>query len=490
MTQADRRRRKWAIGTVLAALPVLVLSIVFARLDLTSNRNGESADAGRRPTGYPQLVSVQPLPAMEMGAEMCEWVPAHSAVAQGGPFDSAQDGERESNREQSRTASSPARLAFALQQDRTARAAADARPSVVLERPPVRVIRDPHPTFSAVAVDSANNEIVLQDENLFQIMVYDRMADTPATATMTEPKRVISGPETHVEFNCGLYVDPQTGDIYTVSNDTLRMVSVFSRNAKGNVHPDRQFRVPIRSYGIAVDEASEELFLTVQAPPQVLVHHKYAEGQAKPLRVLTGNHTGLADPHGIGLDTKNRLIFVSNYGNVADYKDGGVLPTRDVDIVPGSGRYEPPSIAVYPMQANGDTPPLRTIQGFKTQLNWPSHLSVDEKHGEVYVANDGDNSILVFRVTDRGDVAPIRVLKGPKTQIQNPAGVFVDTVNDELVVANMGNHRATVYRRTAHGDAPPIRTIRAAPDHTPALQIVNPGSVAYDTKRDELIVPN
>ena len=106
------------------------------------------------------------------------------------------------------------------------------------------------------------------------------------------------------------------------------------------------------------------------------------------------------------------------------------------------------------------------------------------------MANDGDNSILVFRVTDSGDVAPIRVLKGPKTQIQNPAGVFVDTVNDELVVANMGNHRATVYRRTAHGDAPPIRTIRTAPENTPALQIVNPGSVAYDTKRDELIVPN
>ncbi len=42
----------------------------------------------------------------------------------------------------------------------------------------------------------------------------------------------------------------------------------------------------------------------------------------------------------------------------------------------------------------------------------------------------------------------------------------------------------------AQGDTAPIRTIRAAADGVPALQIANPGSVAYDTKRDEIIVPN
>ena len=427
-----------------------------------------------RPTGYPQLVSVEPLPEMEADGEMCQWVPASPPT----PW--------------LRRASSQTRLAALFQEQRPAASASagNARTSVALERPALRVIRDPFPTYSAVAVDARNNEIVLQDENLFQIMVYDRMADTPSTASLTEPKRVIRGPATQVEFNCGLYIDPQNGDIYSVSNDALRTVSVFSRNARGNVRPDRQFSVPIRSYGIAVAEASEELFLTVQAPPMVLVHHKNAQGKDKPLRVLTGNKTGLADPHGIGLDTTNGLIFVSNYGNVAEYKDGRELVRRDEDTVPGSGKFEPPSISVYPLKASGNAPPLRTVQGPNTQLNWPSHLYVDEKHGEVYVANDGDDSILVFRGSDSGNVAPTRVLKGPKTQVQNPAGVFVDTVNDELVVANMGNHRATVYHRTAQGDTAPIRTIRAAADGLPALQIVNPGSVAYDTKRDELLVPN
>src|SRR3990172_4508280 len=81
-------------------------------------------------------------------------------------------------------------------------------PQNVLERSPLRVIKDPYPTYSAVALDQQHNEIVLQDENLFQIMVYDRMTNTPATAQMSEPKRVIGGHHTKIEFNCGLYVDP------------------------------------------------------------------------------------------------------------------------------------------------------------------------------------------------------------------------------------------------------------------------------------------
>src|SRR6266705_1843014 len=76
---------------------------------------------------------------------------------------------------------------------------------------------------------------------------------------------------------------------------------------------------------------------------------------------------------------------------------------------------------------------------------------------------------------------PPRVLKGAGTQIKNPTGIFVDTVHDELIVANMGNHSATVYPRTAQGDMPPARMIRTGPLDKPALQIGNPGSVAYDT---------
>ncbi|OFW35197.1 MAG: hypothetical protein A3J28_08255 [Acidobacteria bacterium RIFCSPLOWO2_12_FULL_60_22] len=419
------------------------------------NLKTSSPIAPLRPTGYPQLVSIEPLPEMETDGEMCQWVPA----------------------------SSQTRLVALLQQERLAAravsaSAADTRTSVALERPPLRVIRDSFPTYSAVAVDVKNNEIVLQDENLFQIMVYDRTANTPPTASMTEPKRVIGGTEAKIEFNCGLYVDPQTGDIYTVSNDTLDTMAVFSRNARGNVRPDRQLHTPHGTYGIAVDEGAQELYLTVQHENAVVVYRKMAQGEEKPVRTLEGPQVQLADPHGIAIDTKNKWMFVANYGNAKNRK------------IPGSGTFVPPSITVYPLQASGNTPPLRTIAGPNTTLNWPAHIYVDQEQGEVFVANDGDNSIVVFRVTDSGNAAPTRVLKGPKTQIKNPTGLFVDAVHNELVVANMGNHSATVYPRTAQGDTPPARTIRNGPVGKPALMIGNPGSVAYDTKRDAIIVPN
>ena len=93
-------------------------------------------------------------------------------------------------------------------------------------------------------------------------------------------------------------------------------------------------------------------------------------------------------------------------------------------------------------------------------------------------------------MTDSGDVAPIRVVQGPKTGIKNPTGIFVDLKNDEVWVSNMGNHSATVFPRTANGDVAPLRTIRSAPLGKRALAIGNPGAAGYDSKREEILVPN
>jgi DNA-binding beta-propeller fold protein YncE len=280
---------------------------------------------------------------------------------------------------------------------------------------------------------------------------------------------------------------------------------VFSRNQKGNVPPHRELRTPHRTFGIAVDEQSQELFLTVQAPPAVIVYPKMAKGNEPPIRLIEGDHTRLEDPHGVAVDTKNKLMFVSNHGSVTYNKDGknfGRYPAegggwhipdegeRRQNVRPGSGEFKPPSITVYPLDASGDVAPLRVIEGPATRLNWPAQIYFDEEHSELYVANDVDDSIVVFRGSDSGNVAPTRVIKGPKTGIKNPTGVYLDSVHQELVVANMGNHSATVYRRDATGDAPPLRTIRAAPVGKQALAIGNPGAVAYDSKRDQILVPN
>ena len=377
------------------------------------------------------------------------------------------------------------------------------RTTIRIERAPLREIRDPHPGFSAVALDVARDEIILQDENNGQIMVYDRLDNTPARATLTEPKRIIGGSNTRIAMNCGVYVDPVTGDIYSVNGDTEDWLSVYTREASGNVAPDRELEAPHRAFGVVVDEEAQELFITIQHPPAVVVWPKMAQGTDAPLRILEGDKTLLASTQGIALDTENQLLYVGNIGSTSRNSFGqgwsralrpGAptwdIPNRILDTVPGSGKFLPPSITVYPLKAGGDTPPLRVIQGPLTQLNWPAHISLDVEREELFVANPVTHEILVFRATDNGNVAPIRVLKGPRTNLKHPHGVFVDTKNDEIVVANFGNHSSTVYERTASGDTPPIRTIRASPAGAPAPMFGNIGSATYDTTRDELLVPN
>ncbi|MBI4482590.1 MAG: hypothetical protein HY652_06835 [Acidobacteria bacterium] len=123
-------------------------------------------------------------------------------------------------------------------------------------------------------------------------------------------------------------------------------------------------------------------------------------------------------------------------------------------------------------------------------MNWPSGIAVDPERGELFVANDAGDSMLVFSASASGDAAPIRVLKGPKTLIENPTGVYLDLKNDEVWLANFGNHTSTVYKRTAQGDTAPLRLIRSAPLDRPTPGMGNPHPVAYDSKREEILVPN
>src|SRR5262245_61377177 len=207
------------------------------------------------------------------------------------------------------------RGAQAPQQGARAPAAAEGtRQTTRVERPPSRVIKDPYAGFSAVSIDVAHNEIILQDENRAQIAVYGRTDNTPPQATLTEPKRTIGGSNTKIQHNCGVYVDPATGDIYSINGDITQYLTVWSREKKGNVAADRMLETPHRTYGIAVDEGANEMFISTQHPAAVLVWPKTAKGTDAPLRILEGDHTGLAEAQGVAVDAKNQLLYVSNKG--------------------------------------------------------------------------------------------------------------------------------------------------------------------------------
>ena len=455
-----------------AGLLVIVFALaVAAGLVISGSQKAQQTVA----FGADRLVAWETLP--EMSGEMCEWVPA--------------------------SASGSLMAALAPQGSGSA---APARPSeaqreAIAQREPLFTVTDPHFGFAGIAVDPVRNEVVLAEENLSRLLVYDRMENTPATASMSEPKRMIGGEATFLEYACSVYIDPATGDIYGVNNDTMNWIPVFGRDARGNVTPKKKLRTPHTTFGIVADEQEQELFLTIQDDHAVVVFAKDAQDDAAPLRILQGGRTQLADPHGIALDSRRGEIFVSNWGTynerppLSEGGGGGNVDRPDYPVgrrraFPGSGKIDPASITVYRKNAEGDTAPLRVIQGPRTQLDWPTALASHPERGEIFVANDTADSVIVFRADAQGDAAPIRVIKGPRTMIKNPTGVAIDVTNNELWVANFGSHAATVFAIDADGNATPKRVIRSGPVEAPSPKLSNPHTVAYDSKREEILVAN
>ena len=175
-----------------------------------------------------RLVSVQHLPE----AEACTWDdpsqavdPDLMALLQQEPSSSPLVASL-----QQEPSSSP--LVASLQQ--AARTAAPAPAGRTLM--PVRVIRDQDPGYSAVAVDLLTNEVILQDNNLWSYRVFNRTDNTPPGAKFTEPKRIVAGDKTQLQFNNGLYVDPKTSEIYSVESDTGDKMVVFPNNADSHTN--------------------------------------------------------------------------------------------------------------------------------------------------------------------------------------------------------------------------------------------------------------
>ena len=384
------------------------------------------------------------------------------------------------------------------------------------DRAPARYIHDPAPAWAGIAVNAENNMVVAIDENTGRIVEYSRLDNTPPNGPATEPRRVINGLSTHIEMPCAVYLDPETLETRIVNNDTQDWMPIFSREAQGNAKPDRILPTPHQTWGIAMDEVNREMYLTVQGAGAVVVYRKEAVNFEVPKRLLEGDHTRLADPHGVAVDTKSNLLIVANHGSrsVTDGSQGTLRPYDEWKAAwergvrnsaqgglnsfvsmftgrgPSYGRIERSSINIYARTASGNTPPLRVIQGPRTQLNYPATIAVHEGRGEIFVANDSDHSVLVFKVTDNGDVAPTRVIQGPRTLVMNPTGLTLDTRNDELWVANMGNYTLTAFPITADGDVAPLRQIRGGPAGGTFNMVGNPGAVGYDKSREQILVPN
>lgn len=185
------------------ARSILLAAVMLAAVSFVTGAYGSRGT----PIGPARLIAFESLPGMN--DEVCTWEMARADASRlpGTPF----------------YAQSPS---------------GPAQGGEVSARRPLRFVQDPYSEFSAVTVDHGRNEVILVDAAHFNILVYDRTVTTPASAEMTVPKRKIGGLKTKSQYASDAYVDPKTGEIYAVNNDSLTGMNVFSRDSSRRRCPE------------------------------------------------------------------------------------------------------------------------------------------------------------------------------------------------------------------------------------------------------------
>jgi hypothetical protein len=222
---------------------------------------------------------------------------------------------------------------------------------------PIRKIMGPKTLLendSILTVDGVHGEIFVPQPNA--ILVFDTASngDVP-------PIRVIKGPDTMLEGNGNVQVDP-------VNN--FLIVSGYMRGGGGGDGDPRQV-------GRSVQNRDGEN----GGGGRMLIFERTANGNVKPLRVITGPTVGSA---------------LATYG-----PKGWILATmRKI------GHDAPESyVGVWHVNDSGNVPPRWTIGGPnpKGALSLPHGIAVDAKNKSVIVSDNDLNAVLTFEVPELFD---------------------------------------------------------------------------------------
>jgi hypothetical protein len=242
------------------------------------------------------------------------------------------------------------------------------------DQAPCRVIADKvNPRFTALWV--ADDGVWAADDLNHSLILYDRLSG--------KEKKRIAGLATGLDFPAAVQVDlsfklagGKQGLIWASMNDTADRVTAYAKQdvdaadtSPVDLPPAAVIRFnairfngeaiyrAARVYGFHVDEQNDEIALGFEKRDfidadghaslgsVVIVNRGGADfsqlGTGK--RWIRGAHTGLADPHGVWIDTSHDEIYVANFGH---------LPQR---------APQPPSITVYDRLANGDAAPKPSL---------------------------------------------------------------------------------------------------------------------------------
>jgi fibronectin type 3 domain-containing protein/DNA-binding beta-propeller fold protein YncE len=352
-----------------------------------------------------------------------------------------------------------------------------------------------------IAVDPAHGELFAPSPSGNSISVYPRTAQGTTT-----PLRRISGSNTNLSGPTSVSYDAVHDELISTSSNGA--IGVFPRLASGNAFPTRtifaDFPAGLTEIAYAaVDDASGDIY--VASTTSVAVFARSADQGAMPSRTISGANVGFTRPFGIAVDPANGEVFISDgsarrlvvhsltaNGNVAPLRTlsgsaSGVDYPNAIAAAPGAGKLfvsnpEARSVTAYATPWTGTPTPVTTLSGTAAQINSASAIAIDELNGEMFVTNWSSNTVSVHALGATGNTAPLRTLAGTLTGISAPYGVAVDPVNNELFVTNDNARTITVYGRTASGNVAPLRKLG------PTTGLGYPSDIAVDATNNEIVV--
>ncbi len=142
--------------------------------------------------------------------------------------------------------------------------------------------------------------------------------------------------------------------------------------------------------------------------------------------------------------------------------------TGNLYVANAPGAAQPHSITVYAPTANGNVAPIRTIMGANTGLTGVNGLALDNTTTNLYAANcgacfdsTGSDGILIWPAAANGNIAPSSSIAGGNTALNGPVAITFDAAGD-LLVADAGNNTVTTYAPGASGNVAPTATLGGA----------------------------
>lgn len=256
---------------------------------------------------------------------------------------------------------------------------------------PVRHFETPHQSWG-IALSLPRNEIAITAQQLHGVVFYKRQVkgmEPPVRATLRGYATGLADPH-------GVDYDDERKELVVSNHGNWTELRPYSPYDPLSKDPP--------SYQPGRFEA-----------PSIRTFSSSAEGNAKPLRVVAGDRTGLNWPMGLDVDEPRDEIVIANYGDN--------------------------SIRFFRRTAQGDVAPVRIIKGNRTGLVGPVDVSIDAKRNEIWVANYSDHSAVIFDRDASGDAAPKRVIRNapegtPALTFTNAAAAAYDTKRDALIVPN------------------------------------------------------